>query len=169
MGKGCGIKSFVLGGIVGATVALLFAPRPGSETRACVAEKVDGLMGHGQNLYTTGKTKVQDGFSVVQPVISKKNDELRAKIESARSAIAEQVVKNAAAARDVINDKVPVTGEKINPEVDVVKGQIDDAAAKLKNAAADNVVKAAEAAGADEAVIGEATTGEVVDQALGED
>jgi len=172
MGKGFGIKSFILGGLIGAAIALLYAPRTGEETRAIVADKVDDLLGQGQTLYAQGRVKIKDGISAVQPVISKKNDELREKIENARSAIAEQVVKNAAAARDVINDKVPVAGEKINQAVDVVRGQIDAAAAKLKDAAVDNAAKTAgtdaadPAAAAEEAVIGEATTGEVVAQAF---
>lgn len=166
MGKGFGIKSFILGGLVGAAIALLYAPRTGEETRALVADKADELLGQGKTIYVQSRTKIQDGIAAAQPVISKKNDELREKIESARSVIAEQVVKNAAAARDVINDKVPVAGEKINQAVDVVRGQIDTAAAKLKDAAATNAAKTADAGATpaleskSEAVIGEATTGE---------
>ncbi|MDR2492026.1 MAG: YtxH domain-containing protein [Coriobacteriales bacterium] len=143
MGKKFTIGSFILGGLVGAAIGLLYAPRPGSETRAIVADKVDEIWGQGQTLYTQGRERIQDGFASVQPVISRKNDELREKIESARVAIADQVAKNAAAARDVINDKVPVAGEKIGQAVDVVRGQIDAAASRFKSASAQDADKPA--------------------------
>jgi gas vesicle protein len=143
--------SFLLGGVIGAGIALLFAPRTGEETRALVAEKADEYWGKGQTWYDQGKTRVQEGVAGVQPAINKTGDELRDKIDNARALIAEQVAKNAAAARDVINDRVPVAAEKINQAADVVRGHIDTAATKLRDRAAaiagtDGVSTAAEAA-----------------------
>jgi gas vesicle protein len=132
MGK---FGSFLLGGAIGVGVALLFAPRTGEETRALVAEKADEYWGRGQTWYDQGKTRVQDGVAGVQPAINKTGDELREKIDNARTLIAEQVAKNAATARDVINDKVPVAAERINQAADVVRGRIDTAATKLKDRA----------------------------------
>ncbi|MDR3037172.1 MAG: YtxH domain-containing protein [Coriobacteriales bacterium] len=128
--------SFLLGGIVGAGVALLFAPRNGEETRALVAEKADEYWGKGQTWYGEGKARVQEGVAGVQPAINRTGDELREKIDNARTLIAEQVAKNAAAARDVINDKMPVAAEKIGQAADVVRGRIDGAATLIKDKAA---------------------------------
>jgi gas vesicle protein len=127
--------SFLLGGAIGAGVALLFAPRSGEETRALVAEKADEYWGKGQVWYDQGKARIQEGVSGVQPAINKTGDELREKIDNARALIAEQVAKNAAAAREVINDKVPVAAERINQVADVVRGRIDSAAGKLQDRA----------------------------------
>jgi gas vesicle protein len=129
------LGSFLLGGVIGAGVALLFAPRTGEETRALVAEKADEYWGKGQTWYDQGKTRIQDSVAGVPPAVNKTGDELREKIDNARALIAEQVAKNAAAARDVINDKVPVAAEKINQAADIVRGHIDTAAGKLKNRA----------------------------------
>jgi gas vesicle protein len=137
MSKKFGIGAFLLGGVVGAAIGLLYAPKPGVETRAAVADKVDELWGQSQTLYTQGKVKVQETVATVSPAIKKQNDELREKIETARSLIADQVAKNAAAARDIINDKVPVAAEKINQVADVVRGQIDAAATALKGKTAE--------------------------------
>ncbi|MCL1891156.1 MAG: YtxH domain-containing protein [Coriobacteriia bacterium] len=155
MAKGFGLGSLIVGGAIGAALALLYAPRRGDETRAIVADKVDEIWGQGQEFYSQGYTKIQEGITAAQPVIdkvqegihaaqpviAKKNDELREKIESARSVIADQVAKNAAAARDTINDKVPVASEKINQAVDVVKGQIDAAAKGAKGGKATKAKK----------------------------
>ncbi|MDR1422490.1 MAG: YtxH domain-containing protein [Coriobacteriales bacterium] len=132
MGK---FGSFVIGGLVGAALGILFAPRSGEETRAQLAEKADEYWGKGVSFYDQGKARVQEGVAGVQPVINQKSDELRAKIDNARTLIAEQVAKNAAAARDAINDKVPVAAEKINSAVDVVRGQLDNAASALRTKA----------------------------------
>jgi gas vesicle protein len=127
--------SFLLGGAIGAGIALLFAPRAGEDTRALIAEKADEYWGKGQTWYDQGKTRIQDGVAGVQPAVNKTGDELREKIDNARVLIAEQVAKNAAAARDVINDKVPVAAEKITQAADIVRGHIDTAADKLKSKA----------------------------------
>jgi gas vesicle protein len=114
---------------------LLLAPRSGEETRALVAEKADEYWGRGQTWYDQGKSRVQEGVAGVQPAINRTSDELREKIDNARVLIAEQVAKNAAAARDVINDKVPVAAERINQAADVVRGHIDTAASKIRSRA----------------------------------
>jgi gas vesicle protein len=114
---------------------LLLAPRSGEETRALVAEKADEYWGRGQTWYDQGKSRVQEGVAGVQPAIIRTSDELREKIDNARVLIAEQVEKNAAAARDVINDKVPVAAERINQAADVVRGHIDTAASKIRSRA----------------------------------
>jgi hypothetical protein len=96
----------------------------------------------GVNFYVESLVRLQECCtSCTQPGVSQKSDELRAKIDNARTLIAEQVAKNAAAARDAINDKVPVAAEKINQAVDVVRGQLDNAANALRNKAAEIAVE----------------------------
>ena len=136
---------FLLGGVVGAGIALLFAPRPGVETRALIAEKADDYWGKGQTWYDQGKSYVRESVADVQPSINKKSDELRQKIDNARALIAEQVAKNAAAARDTINEKMPVAADKINQAADVVRGRIDQASDAVKS----KFTQAGEEAGAE--------------------
>lgn len=138
--------TFMVGGVIGAGVALLFAPRSGTETRAMLTDKAEELWGEGSERVAQGYEHVKAEAANVQSQAVRANDELRVKIENARSAIAEQVAKNAQNARDTINAQVPVTGEKIDQAVDVVKGQIDNAASKLKTATADMASKDAAAA-----------------------
>jgi gas vesicle protein len=133
MGKGI---AFIIGGVVGAGIALLYAPRPGAETRAIVADKVEELWGEGQAVYTKSRTYVQEGVANVREH-GIKTDELREKIDNARAVIAEQVAKNAAAARDTINDKMPAAAEKINHAAQVVKGKIENIATHGNKDAAD--------------------------------
>ncbi|MDR0350592.1 MAG: YtxH domain-containing protein, partial [Coriobacteriales bacterium] len=82
------LGSFLLGGAIGAGVALLFAPRSGEETRALIAEKADECWGRGQAWYDQGKTRFQDSVASVPPTVTRTGDELRAKIDNARVLIA---------------------------------------------------------------------------------
>jgi gas vesicle protein len=143
--------SFLLGGAIGAGIALLFAPRTGEETRALVAEKADEYWGKGQDLYGQGKTRIQDGVASVPSAVNRTGDELREKIDNARVLIAEQVAKNAAAARDAINEKVPVAAERINSAADVVRGHIDAALSDLKDRVAGSIEDDKANAGAESA------------------
>jgi gas vesicle protein len=145
MSKKFKVSTFIFGGLIGAGAALLLAPRKGEETRAIVADKVGELFGQGQTFYARGAGQSVGGPGDAQAAATSKNDELREKIEKARMAIADQVAKNAAAARDTIADKVPIAGERITQAVDVVRGQIDAAASRLRHAAVDAVEKGATA------------------------
>ncbi|MDR0350517.1 MAG: YtxH domain-containing protein [Coriobacteriales bacterium] len=157
--------SFLFGAAIGAGAALLFAPRPGEETRALIAEKADEYWGKGQSLYGQGKTRIQESVAGVQPAINRTGDELREKIDNARVLIAEQVAKNAAAARDAINEKVPVAAEKINQAADVIRGRLDNAAVNLK----DRAVAIAEADGANTAEKSEQDSSDESDSAVAQD
>ena len=57
--------SFLLGGLIGAVLALLFAPRSGQETREMIAEKADGYWGQAGGLYETGKEKQLKYYNTV--------------------------------------------------------------------------------------------------------
>ena len=126
MGK---ISTFLLGGVIGAGVALAFAPGTGEENRALVVEKANafageakdfgaGLPGTAQDVYKSARDKgesllkdaqdktgnlVGDASTKVKEVGSSDadQDELRAKIEAARQRIAAQVIENAEQDKDL--------------------------------------------------------------------
>jgi len=171
------LVSFVFGGAVGVALGLLFAPRPGEETRAYVAERVDEYWGRGQTFYTEGKSKVQQGINDLQPAFNQKTDEMREKIDNARAMIAEQVSKNAAAARDVINDKLPAVVETADQVGEVVKGKIgeakdfiDDTRSKFASKGKDAAGSLEESVTVDPSAIAEpiASTSDEVAEALSE-
>lgn len=146
------ISSFIVGGIIGAGVALLFAPRAGKETRAFFIDKAEDLWGEGSDLYSQGYEKIKTQAANVQKSATQANDELKTKIENARNAIADQIAKNAQSARDAINSRIPIGADKIDEEADIIKGHIDNAADTIKSVAADLANKdAAAVSGAAEA------------------
>lgn len=119
------ITPFVIGGLLGAGIAMLYAPKTGEQTRALVAEKANALWGEAQDfgagfpgsLQDAAKAAADMGASFVKDAQSKTTDlvgeasnrvkgatgqatgadtdELREKIEAARKRIAAQVMENA--------------------------------------------------------------------------
>lgn len=187
MGKGIG--AFIVGGLIGAGIALLYAPRPGVETRAIVSDKVNETWGQaqdlgaqasanvqqfyqdatakgqevasnvatksqevyntavnkGQELYENASKSVQEAASNVKPVFAEKNDDLREKIEAARARIAMQVAKNAEAAQELANDKIPVVADTVENATDKAATAAETAVTNVEGAtesAVDNVANA---------------------------
>lgn len=148
---------FLAGGLVGAAIALLYAPRSGDETRAIVSDKVNNVWGDAQELgtktaeqaqqfyhdaasksqavYEGAAARVQEAGDKVKPVFSEKSDDLREKIEAARQRIASQVAKNATDARDAADQEIPVAAENAAAVVDDVAQVATEAVGKVENAA----------------------------------
>ncbi len=143
------IGTFVAGGVVGVIAGLLFAPRPGKETRAIVADVASEVLGdaqdwsgqvaeNAQNVYqrTTAKgaqvvsgiaSKSQDVLNNVQetatnvaPAIFDEKDGLRGKIEAARQRIAAQTAKNA-------EEDVATVDSVISTEASEVQDAVEEA------------------------------------------
>ena len=110
------ISAFILGGAIGAAVALAFAPKTGEQTRAFVAEKANALAGEAKDFGANLPDSAQDVYKVARErgeaflkdaqgaaggiANDTDADELREKIEAARQRIAAQVMENAEKAQE---------------------------------------------------------------------
>ena len=56
------VGTFLIGGLVGAAVALLYAPRSGYETRAMVTDKMNAAWGEAQELGAQASDKAQQVY-----------------------------------------------------------------------------------------------------------
>lgn len=74
------LGAFLLGGLVGAALGLLFSPRSGRENREFVSSKAQEYWGEGKDFYETSRAKVVD-----------ETEELKLKIDAARDRLKEQV------------------------------------------------------------------------------
>ena len=148
--------SFLLGGLVGAGLALAFSPNTGEKNRALVAEKANalaeeamdfgaGFPGSAQDALKAAYSKgaelvggaqsatgglVNDAQSKVKEVTGKTEsdpDELREKIEAARQRIAAQVMENAEKAKETAADTVKETAEETAKKADEVAEKADEA------------------------------------------
>lgn len=108
------LAGFVIGGLVGAAVGLIFAPQTGEETRTQLREKsielkevvedlsaearkhaeklqetagasLGGHLEKGQELLQAQKSRVEEAIEAGKEAAAKKKEELRAKLESGKS------------------------------------------------------------------------------------
>jgi len=138
--------AFILGGLVGASLALLYAPRAGQETRTAVTETAQSKWNaavesgkvpyacqtacetaavKGQELIAKAGAFAREAAEGAKPVFDERSDDLREKIEAARQRIAAQITQNAENA---------VASEEIEVEVEVMPAGESQAAAEEKAA-----------------------------------
>ena len=71
-GRGETLAFFLIGGLIGAGIALLYAPKAGRETR----EDIKRLATHGAERFTEGKGAIEEKLSGLMHQISSKTEEL---------------------------------------------------------------------------------------------
>jgi|YelNatPaOPRAMG01_1025707.scaffolds.fasta_scaffold119483_1 gas vesicle protein len=69
---------FILGGLIGAGIALIFAPKSGKETREDIKRQIDKLV-------SAGKAKA----SAIKEALTREAEELKAKAEAVKEALRE--------------------------------------------------------------------------------
>jgi gas vesicle protein len=94
------ILSFLLGGLTGAALATLFAPRSGEETRELLGEKIREGAERGRALrdraMTKGREVLDDAAGYVErqrDTVEKRRDRLAAAVEAGRQAYREEKEK----------------------------------------------------------------------------
>jgi gas vesicle protein len=138
------LGAFLLGGLVGAVLGLLFAPRSGKETREMIAERAEDYWGEAGEMYATGKDKVVEVYgtgvdkvtemaSTTKDAAAEKGEELRAKIDEARERLQEQVAKSAEGAKTKIDEVAPAAKDAVDRAAAGTKNGIDTAAAKTSS------------------------------------
>jgi gas vesicle protein len=116
------LGAFVLGGIVGAALGLLFSPRSGRENREFVAAKANEYWGEGKEFYETSRAKVVD-----------ETEELKAKIDAARDRLKEQVDTVTQQAKGKVHEMAPAAKDVVVKAGDSVKTGVESAEAKAQD------------------------------------
>ncbi len=124
--------AFLLGGLVGAVLGLLFAPRSGKETRDLIAEKSGEYWGEAGEFYVASKDKVTDAVAAGQQTAAEKGEQLRSKIDEARGRLQDQVAKSATATKDKIAETTPAVHASIDRAADATKSGVEAASGKAQ-------------------------------------
>ena len=136
--------AFLLGGIVGAVLGLLFAPRSGQETREMLAEKADEYWGEAGEFYetgmekvtevvATGREKVSEAVSTGKETAAEKGEVLRSKIDEARVRLQEQVAKSTESAKGKVAEFEPAAKDVVDKAAEATKSGVETAAAKAQD------------------------------------
>ena len=130
---------FLAGGLTGAVIALLCAPRSGRESRAMVSAKLNDAWGEAQDLGAQGAAGVQQAYQsavsrgqdVVQNVASKGHDAY----DAASARVHEAVASAPAGARnDELREKIEAARQRIASQVAENAEQSQAAEAESANA-----------------------------------
>lgn len=139
---GGSFSAFLLGGIVGAVLALMYSPRSGRENREMVKAKANEYWNQGLEMYETGRERATDMYETgreratemyetgreratemyesATTTASEKSGELRAKIDAARERLKGQVAE---------------VSEQAQEGIDTMADKADEAAAKVEQSA----------------------------------
>lgn len=142
------LTSFIMGGLVGAGLALFLTPRTGEQNRALVTEKANAFAGEARDfasnmpdaIQDTYRTAVDQGTNFVNNAVEKGTD-----LVSGAAARVKEVsgqVKDEADT-DELRDKIEAARQRIASQVMENAEQSKAAAAKVAEAAADTVSSAA--------------------------
>lgn len=84
--KGSALFAFLLGGVVGAGIALLYAPGSGADTRRRIKEGAEDAGDWAKDKYQDARYKVSDSTGRVRQMINEKKDDLQSAIEAGKEA-----------------------------------------------------------------------------------
>lgn len=135
--------AFLLGGLVGAALGILFAPRSGKDTRDMIADKAEEYWGEGVEMYETGKEKVVETYSagkekVVESYetgkekVAESTEQLREKIDEARGRLKDQVAKTAETGKVKVAEAVPAVEDAVDKAAGAAKAGVGTAGAKAQ-------------------------------------
>jgi len=115
------LGAFVLGGLVGAALGLLFSPRSGRENREYIAAKANEYWGEGKEFYETNRAKVVE-----------ETEEIRAKIDAARDRLKDQVETVSQQAKDKVHEITPQAKDAVYKAGSTVKSGVETAEVKAQ-------------------------------------
>ncbi len=84
--RGNTMFAFLLGGAVGAGLALLYAPASGAETRRKIRDGVEDAGDWTKDTFYGAKNRVEEGAGRVKQLIVDKRDDLKAAVEAGKEA-----------------------------------------------------------------------------------
>ncbi|TAN40680.1 MAG: YtxH domain-containing protein [Nitrospirae bacterium] len=91
--SGSVLLSFLLGGMVGAGLALLLAPQSGTETRRRIRELADDLKERGEHYIDDAKVKVHESVEKSKGFYEKEKSAINAALEAGKEAYSKEVHK----------------------------------------------------------------------------
>jgi len=134
--------AFLLGGMIGAVLGTLFAPRSGKETREMIAERSQDYVDQARDTYEEGREKLVEAVSTAKETATERAEELKGQVDEARDTLKTKVDEAAVAARGKVTEFGKDARSGIKTGAGVAKEGVDVAADTAKDAL-DAVEKAA--------------------------
>lgn len=113
---GSAFGAFLLGGLGGAVLGVLFAPRSGVKTREMLDDRAGGYLSQAGQMYATGVDRVSDALETVKATADEKTEQVRSKVDDVRERLQEHVVESA----EVAKSGVDTAAARANEGLDLV-------------------------------------------------
>lgn len=84
--SGSWLLTFILGGLIGAAVALLLAPKSGSQTREQLKDMAQGAKEKAEGYYGQAKNKMTDAMQKGSELIQQKKSEIESAVSKGKEA-----------------------------------------------------------------------------------
>lgn len=84
------IKGLIVGGLIGAVLGILYAPKSGKETREDICKSTEELLAKAKEQYEQAKTKMEDMSSHGKETYADKKERLKRAIEAGVEAFKEE-------------------------------------------------------------------------------
>lgn len=126
--------AFVLGGLVGALIGMLFAPRSGKETREMLAERGQEYLDSAMDVYDDGRDKLVEAFSAAKGTTAGRAEELKGKVDEFNETLKAKVDEASVAAGAKAEDLGKGAAAGIKTGAAAAKTGIDVASEKTKDA-----------------------------------
>jgi gas vesicle protein len=131
---GSAFGAFVLGGLVGALIGMLFAPRSGKETREMLAERGQEYLDGAKDMYDDGREKLVEAYSAAKGTAAERAEELKGKVDEVSETLKSKVDEASVAARSKVTEFGKDARAGIRTGTAAAKTGIDVASEKTKDA-----------------------------------
>lgn len=84
--RGSAFLAFLAGGVIGAGIAMLYAPDSGNATRRKIKDSVDDAGDWAKDTYEDAKYRVSEGKDKVKQIVTEKKDDLASAYEAGKEA-----------------------------------------------------------------------------------
>ncbi|MCL2491866.1 MAG: YtxH domain-containing protein [Coriobacteriia bacterium] len=110
MSKSGSLSTFILGGLVGAALGVLFAPRPGYESREILVDRALDYWDNADGIYDAASDRAVEIYATSRDVALDATEQVRTKIETARARLLEEVeavADKVETEKDALEAKIP--------------------------------------------------------------
>jgi len=140
--------AFLFGGLIGAVLGLLFAPRSGQETREMLAEKGQEYVGEGKEIYEEGRERLIDAYSTAKGTVAEKAEEYKGRVGEVAEVVKEKIDEGSQVVRSKVTELGKEARAGIKTGAEAAKGAVDVTGDKAKGALEFVAEKTAEPAAA---------------------